>query len=103
AFSRRVLREALAFTDDDATDEAALAERAGHPVRIVDGAVSNIKITTAGDLPLAEAIAAGRESRAAGSRGVMRTGTGYDLHRLRDGRPPVVGRGVGHAGAGRPR
>ena len=42
----------------DATDEAALAERAGHAVRLVDGEASNIKITTPEDLAMAEAIAA---------------------------------------------
>src|SRR5262252_4573571 len=40
AFRREVLRDALAL-QDDATDEAALAERAGHAVRIVEGEASN--------------------------------------------------------------
>ena len=30
----------------DATDEAALAERAGHQVHVVDGDPGNVKITT---------------------------------------------------------
>jgi len=41
----------------EGTDEAALAERAGHAVRLVEGDASNIKITTPEDLLLAEAIA----------------------------------------------
>src|SRR5262245_51566488 len=44
AFRRSVLRDALAI-GSDATDEAALAEQAGHRVRIVQGEPTNIKIT----------------------------------------------------------
>src|SRR5437899_1996473 len=64
AFRRDVLRDALALGEQggDATDEAALVERAGRPVRLVDGEAANIKITTPEDWPLAEAIAA-RELR----------------------------------------
>jgi len=87
AFRRTVLRDALALgAEFDATDEAALAERAGHHVRLVEGEMSNIKITTPEDLPLAEAIArAGRPARTG------RAGIGYDLHRLVEGRPLVLG------------
>lgn len=38
------------------TDDAQLVEKAGHAVQVVDGATSNIKITTKGDVALAEAI-----------------------------------------------
>jgi 2-C-methyl-D-erythritol 4-phosphate cytidylyltransferase len=38
------------------TDDAQLVEAAGHPVHVVDGAASNIKITSKSDLFLAEAI-----------------------------------------------
>lgn len=40
----------------DITDDAQLVEAAGHPVHVVEGATTNIKITTRGDLALAEAI-----------------------------------------------
>ena len=89
AFRRDVLEAALAVgarADVEATDEAALAERAGHPVRIVDGERSNIKITTPDDLPVAEAIARGSRPARTG-----RAGTGYDLHRLVEGRPLILG------------
>lgn len=36
------------------TDEASLVERSGHPVAVVMGSAQNIKITTPGDLELAE-------------------------------------------------
>ncbi|HET9268566.1 MAG TPA: 2-C-methyl-D-erythritol 4-phosphate cytidylyltransferase, partial [Vicinamibacterales bacterium] len=53
AFRIGVLRDALAIAAD-ATDEATLAERAGHRVRLVEGDPSNVKITTPGDLSAAE-------------------------------------------------
>lgn len=88
-FSRRVLRDALALGEGgvDATDEAVLAERAGHPVRLVEGEPTNIKITTPEDLPVADAIVNGRNQAGAQAR----VGTGYDLHRLVEGRPLVLG------------
>jgi len=86
AFRREVLADALRL-DGDATDEATLAERAGHQVRIVDGEAANIKITTRDDLVIAEAIA-GASARPARTG---RAGTGYDLHRLVEGRPLVLG------------
>ena len=91
AFRRDVLAQAIAEaarTPLDATDEATLVERAGRPVRLVQGEATNIKITTAEDLPIAEAIA--RSALAAPAR-TGRAGTGYDLHRLVAGRPLVLG------------
>jgi 2-C-methyl-D-erythritol 4-phosphate cytidylyltransferase len=38
------------------TDDAQLVEAAGHPVHVVEGSMSNIKITTKSDLFLADAI-----------------------------------------------
>ncbi len=38
------------------TDDAALAERSGHSIRIIKGSAANIKITTPDDLKLAEAL-----------------------------------------------
>ncbi|HZP47215.1 MAG TPA: 2-C-methyl-D-erythritol 4-phosphate cytidylyltransferase [Vicinamibacterales bacterium] len=83
AFRREILADALRLTGE-ATDEAALAERAGHAVRIVEGEATNIKITTQDDLVMAEALA--RKPARTG-----RAGTGYDLHRLVDGRPLILG------------
>jgi 2-C-methyl-D-erythritol 2,4-cyclodiphosphate synthase len=83
-------------------------------VRIVEGEASNLKITTRADLVLAEAIARSTEafalhpaessrreqpsesplrdgfSRAAPAR-TGRAGIGYDLHRLVEGRPLILG------------
>lgn len=84
-FRREVLRDALRSAAD-ATDEAELAERAGYPVRIVEGEAMNIKITTPADLEIARAIArSGRPARTG------RAGLGYDLHRLVPDRPLILG------------
>jgi len=83
AFRVSVLRDALA-AGGDATDEAALAERAGHPVRLVDGEPGNVKITTPEDLRAAERVVSA-------SVPAIRIGHGYDLHRLVAGRPLILG------------
>ena len=81
-FRRDVLSAAFAEGErgGDATDEAMLAERAGLPVAIVEGDPRNVKITTPDDLAAARARVTG----------AARVGTGYDLHRLADGRPLVL-------------
>lgn len=86
AFRVGVLRAALAL-DGDATDEAMLAERAGHQVRVVEGDLRNLKITTPDDLALAERYLQIDASRHA----ALRIGNGYDLHRLVPGRLLILG------------
>jgi 2-C-methyl-D-erythritol 4-phosphate cytidylyltransferase/2-C-methyl-D-erythritol 2,4-cyclodiphosphate synthase len=85
AFRVAVLRAALRMSGD-ATDEAMLAEQAGHVVRVVDGDPRNIKITTPGDLTMAEHFAGLSSGLPA-----LRIGNGYDLHRLVAGRPLILG------------
>ena len=56
-FQYELLRQAYLQADvNDAslTDESALVEKLGKPVRIVEGSARNIKITTAEDLAIAE-------------------------------------------------
>jgi 2-C-methyl-D-erythritol 4-phosphate cytidylyltransferase/2-C-methyl-D-erythritol 2,4-cyclodiphosphate synthase len=83
AFRVAVLKEALALSGD-ATDEAMLAERAGHTVRVVEGDPRNLKITTPDDLATAERLLATAIPR-------LRIGNGYDLHRLVTGRALILG------------
>ena len=91
AFRHEVLRDAVALgrSGVHATDEAALAEQAGHPVHIVAGDAANVKITTPADLDAA------RRQFDPNSRTPelpnSRVGFGYDLHRLVEGRPLVLG------------
>jgi 2-C-methyl-D-erythritol 4-phosphate cytidylyltransferase/2-C-methyl-D-erythritol 2,4-cyclodiphosphate synthase len=93
AFSRHVLIDAIALGQQggEATDEASLAEQAGHSVRLVEGEPSNIKITTEDDLRMAQGLVDSRESTVESRESLMRIGTGYDLHRLELGRPLVIG------------
>ena len=81
-FRRPVLDAAIALGERGtaATDEAMLAEKAGHPVAIVTGSDENVKLTTPADL------AAARARLLSGGR----VGTGYDLHRMVEGRPLVL-------------
>jgi 2-C-methyl-D-erythritol 4-phosphate cytidylyltransferase/2-C-methyl-D-erythritol 2,4-cyclodiphosphate synthase len=80
-FRRSVLEAAIARPGGaSATDEAILVERAGVPVRVVPGEAGTVKITTPDDLAAARARLAGPP----------RVGTGYDLHRLAQGRRLVL-------------
>lgn len=93
AFARAVLEEAIqvgrgAFAA--ATDEASLAEQAGHSVCLVEGEATNIKITTSDDLRVSQALVGMREP-GSGMNATTRVGTGYDLHRLEAGRPLIIG------------
>jgi 2-C-methyl-D-erythritol 4-phosphate cytidylyltransferase len=56
-FPRTVLERAHAIAHPDATDDAALVEALGIPVRLVPDSSRNLKITTPEDLALAELLA----------------------------------------------
>jgi len=55
-FETRLLLESYAKHTDpaSATDEACLVEALGHPIRVVEGSLLNIKVTTKSDLKFAE-------------------------------------------------
>ncbi len=59
------------------TDDAAVAERAGLKVALVEGAEDNIKITTQDDIARAERLLAGA--------GETRVGIGFDVHKFAPG------------------
>jgi 2-C-methyl-D-erythritol 2,4-cyclodiphosphate synthase len=70
-------------TEKDATDESQLVEKTGVEVRVVLSDYENNKITTPEDLIFAEALV---------SENVQyRTGFGFDLHRLEEGRKLFLG------------
>ncbi len=71
----------------DFTDDCQLMEQAGHPVRLVTGLDTNLKLTTPEDVRLAEAILHGDQQE----EHTMRIGHGYDVHRLVEGRPLILG------------
>jgi 2-C-methyl-D-erythritol 4-phosphate cytidylyltransferase/2-C-methyl-D-erythritol 2,4-cyclodiphosphate synthase len=84
AFRREILARALSSDHpSDVTDEAMLVEAQGQAVFLVPGEATNVKITTQDDLDWAR--------RHVTHPGTMRVGTGYDLHRLVEGRPLILG------------
>lgn len=63
------------------TDDSAIAEWHNIPMRIVEGAADNIKITWAGDIEMADWRLKKEETMFPD----VRTGNGYDVHRLEKG------------------
>jgi len=73
-----------------ATDDAMLAEWMGHTVRLTDGDVENIKLTTPEDMLLAEQVMIRRGQATKKGETTMRIGHGYDVHRLVEGRKLIL-------------
>jgi 2-C-methyl-D-erythritol 4-phosphate cytidylyltransferase/2-C-methyl-D-erythritol 2,4-cyclodiphosphate synthase len=71
-------RRAAAAGREDFSDDAALAEWAGHPVSVFQGEAGNVKLTTEDDFMRAEI------ARHA-LLGDVRTGNGFDVHAFADG------------------
>lgn len=89
-FSVTLLREAFQKAEEDGfsgTDDSILVERMCKKVYLVKGEYSNIKITTEEDMLTGEAIA----SKQGGAAVNCRIGTGYDVHRLAEGRRLILG------------
>ena len=85
-FHRDLLMEAHEHARTEgiqATDDASLVEALGVPVVILEGSEKNRKVTTRDDIPILSLYMKGRE--------VQRIGTGYDVHRLKEGRRLVLG------------
>jgi 2-C-methyl-D-erythritol 4-phosphate cytidylyltransferase len=57
-FRYDILREAHQRAQGEATDDAALVEKAGYRVKVFEGSSRNIKVTTAADLAIVEALLA---------------------------------------------
>ena len=86
----RGAHERFAASAERATDDAALAERAGCRVMLTEGDVENIKLTTPEDMLLAQQVILRREGRTEGRSAQMRMGHGYDVHRLVEGRKLIL-------------
>ncbi|MDE2578430.1 MAG: bifunctional 2-C-methyl-D-erythritol 4-phosphate cytidylyltransferase/2-C-methyl-D-erythritol 2,4-cyclodiphosphate synthase [Hyphomicrobiales bacterium] len=85
AFDFALIRAAHAAAKGrELTDDAAVAEAAGHKVHVFDGDPRNMKITTAGDLAVAE-------SRLLRDLPDIRTGQGYDVHAFTAGDAVILG------------
>ena len=56
-FHVQLIKQAYKIKDDPSlTDDASVAERAGHTISLFEGSYDNIKITTPEDLVIAEAL-----------------------------------------------
>ncbi len=84
AFNGELLQKAYDQDNLEGTDDASLIERLGHPVYIVDGDYRNIKVTLPEDVDYLQYL------RGAG-RMDYRVGSGYDVHRLVEGRKLILG------------
>jgi 2-C-methyl-D-erythritol 4-phosphate cytidylyltransferase/2-C-methyl-D-erythritol 2,4-cyclodiphosphate synthase len=76
-------RRAAEAGRDDFTDDGAVVEWAGHPVRIFEGDAGNMKLTTPGDFETAD-----RRLRSAEE---TRCGLGYDVHAFGPGDHVMLG------------
>jgi 2-C-methyl-D-erythritol 4-phosphate cytidylyltransferase/2-C-methyl-D-erythritol 2,4-cyclodiphosphate synthase len=82
AFRFAALLEAHRAAQEEATDDASLLEAAGLTVALLPGSESNLKVTYPEDLARAEA--------ALLPRFLPAMGTGFDVHRLVEGRPLIL-------------
>jgi 2-C-methyl-D-erythritol 4-phosphate cytidylyltransferase/2-C-methyl-D-erythritol 2,4-cyclodiphosphate synthase len=82
AFRFATLLAAHRAATAEVTDDAALLEQAGLSVALLPGSESNLKVTYPEDLPRAEA--------ALLPRLIPAMGTGFDVHRLVEGRPLIL-------------
>jgi len=82
AFRYEALLAAHLGAVGEATDDAQLLEGAGLAVALVAGHEGNVKITWPEDLARVETTMIGRM--------IPRTGTGFDVHRIVEGRPMVL-------------
>ncbi|HEV7307890.1 bifunctional 2-C-methyl-D-erythritol 4-phosphate cytidylyltransferase/2-C-methyl-D-erythritol 2,4-cyclodiphosphate synthase [Ensifer sp.] len=72
-------RDAAKSGRTDFTDDASIAEWAGHKVVLVEGTVDNVKLTLRRDIAMAD------EKLKRGTLPDVRTGNGYDVHQLVEG------------------
>ncbi len=77
-------RRAAAAGLESFTDDAALAEWAGHRVSVFDGEPDNVKVTTNEDFARAEILQLASLSD-------VRTGNGFDVHAFADGDHVMLG------------
>jgi 2-C-methyl-D-erythritol 4-phosphate cytidylyltransferase/2-C-methyl-D-erythritol 2,4-cyclodiphosphate synthase len=70
------------------TDDAAVAEWAGIPVKVVPGEAGNVKLTSAEDIAAADRRLRGAEALATGD---IRVGTGFDVHAFGPGNEVMLG------------
>ena len=84
-----ILKNAFAVAEKQSfigTDEASFLELIDVPMSVVEGSEKNIKITRPDDLVIAQAILMKKDNQP-----ILRTGHGYDAHRLVENRELILG------------
>ncbi len=89
AFNTKLIKEAYEKYGYGETDDCAVAEKAGIKIKTVMGSYENIKLTTPEDILSARQILLKRNGRK--EQPSMRIGTGFDSHRLTEGRDLIIG------------
>lgn len=75
----------------DVTDEASAMEFCGHKLLLVPGEFQNFKVTYRQDLKMMESLIVGNQLGTLPTSHTFRIGQGYDVHRLEEGRPLILG------------
>jgi len=91
AFPRSLIEEAHDSLNVAVTDDLAAVEALGHPVRLVESLDPNPKLTRPADLFILESILQRRLDMNNQLRSPVRVGCGYDIHRLQEGIPLILG------------
>lgn len=89
AFVRESIKKAYDEFGLNETDDCALMEKAGADIKVVEGSYENIKLTTGEDIATAKGILKARGGVTMEFQ--TRIGTGFDTHRLVEGRALVIG------------
>lgn len=105
-YKREILEKILKKADlkKDYSDESQILEQENIKIRIVESDYFNIKITTPEDLIIAEAFMKNRRQRTENTNTaelktqnsklktqITRVGFGYDIHRMVEGKPLIMG------------
>lgn len=89
AFPRELIERAHRHCTHPVTDDLAAVEALGEPVLLVESLDPNPKLTRPADVPLLTSLLSRNPMNT--TRTPFRTGLGYDIHRLVEGRPLVLG------------
>lgn len=88
-FLRKELISAYEKFGTGETDDCGVMEKSGAKIKIVEGSYENLKLTTPEDVITAEKIL--KQRKGIKEEFSMRIGTGFDTHRLTEGRDLIIG------------
>lgn len=88
-FRLKDLKEAYEKFGTGETDDCGIMEKMGARIKIIEGSYENLKLTTPEDILTAEKILRNRIGEKESFP--MRIGTGFDTHRLAEGRDLIIG------------